>query len=85
MGTNVAPSLGSLVVGYLEETKLYPVLHEKQGEESASHVRDNFKRFLDDCFVFWPDILGPIDILIGTLNCMHQKLKCALVQSNYYS
>ncbi len=48
MGTNMAPSLATLVVGFLEETKLYPQIEEALRVTVLTYLKDNYKRFLDD-------------------------------------
>ena len=50
----------TLVVGYLEETKLYPILPKEQGDECAEYVIDTFTRCLDDRVIIWPHSLGSI-------------------------
>ena len=50
MGTKMAPIYATLVLGYLEHM-LYEQLLNNYGQEFASYVRQNWKRFLDDCFI----------------------------------
>ena len=52
MGTKFAPTYATLVLAYLEE-KLYSQVEIKFDKEVADYVKDNWKRFLDDRFVFW--------------------------------
>ena len=52
MGTKFAPTYATLVLAYLEE-KLYSEIETKFGKEFAIFIKENWKRFLDDCFVFW--------------------------------
>ena len=51
MGTKVAPTYATLVLGYLEE-KLYDLIKQQNGDQLADYVKTNWKRFLDDCFIF---------------------------------
>ena len=71
MGTKMAPSYATLVLGYLEN-ELYSQASNKMGEEIAGHyVYTNWRRFLDDCYINWPyseeklkelhDILNSLD------------------------
>jgi hypothetical protein len=52
MGNKMAPIYATLVLGYLEHI-LYEQLLNNYGQEFASYVRQNWKRFLDDCFIIW--------------------------------
>ena len=52
MGTKFAPIYATLVLAYLEE-KLYVQTEIKFGKEFARYSKDNWKRFLDDCFILW--------------------------------
>ena len=52
MGTKFAPTYATLVLAYLEE-KLYSEIETKFEKEYAIFIMGNWKRFLDDCFVFW--------------------------------
>ena len=52
MGAKMAPTYATLVLGYLEHI-LYEQLLNSYGQEFASYVRQNSKRFLDDCFIIW--------------------------------
>lgn len=52
MGTKVAPTYATLVMGYLEN-----ILFERTSEvfdaELSTYIGSNWKRYLDDCFIFW--------------------------------
>lgn len=52
MGTKMAPTYATLVLGFLE-TKLYDIFKEKYGEEGEKYLIENFKRYLDDIFCLW--------------------------------
>ena len=59
MGTKVAPTYATLVLAYLET-----ILNKRLQEEDnafALYVKENWKRYLDDCFIFWE---RPIEDLI---------------------
>ena len=49
MGTIVAPTYATLLMGYLE-IKLYSVYTFKYRELLAEYINDNWNRFLDDCY-----------------------------------
>ena len=43
----MAPSLVTLVVGLLEETKLYPQIEDTLGIMASAYLREIYKRFLE--------------------------------------
>ena len=49
MGTIFAPTYPTLWMGYFE-IKLYSVCTFKYGELLAEHVKENWNRFLNDCY-----------------------------------
>ena len=70
MGTKFAPTYATLVLAYLEE-KLYSEIETKFGKEFAIFIKENWKRFLDDCFVFWTkskDDLKTFHLILNRLN-----------------
>ena len=52
MGTKVAPTHATLVLAFLEE-KMYKTVKIEKGEIFAKYIKEQWKRFLDDCFIFW--------------------------------
>lgn len=50
MGTKVAPSYANLTLGWLEE-KMYEKILNQYGENASNYVKQQYKRFLDDCFM----------------------------------
>ena len=52
MGTKFAPTYATLVLAYLEE-KLYVQTEIKFGKQFARYINDNWKLFLNDCFILW--------------------------------
>ena len=52
MGTKMASSYATLVLGYLEN-ELYSQVFNKMGEEIGHYVYTNWRRFLDDCYINW--------------------------------
>jgi hypothetical protein len=51
MGTKVAPTYATLVLGFLEE-KLFENVDQLFGNQYIQYMRANWKRYLDDCFIF---------------------------------
>ena len=49
MGTIFAPTYATLSMGY-SEIKLYSVCFFKYGELLAKYIKENWNRFLDDCY-----------------------------------
>ncbi|XP_029648933.1 uncharacterized protein LOC115222773 [Octopus sinensis] len=50
MGTRAAPLIANLVMSYLE-LKLYQSSLEKYGASFNFYLKENWKRYLDDCFI----------------------------------
>ena len=80
MGTKMAPTYATLAVGYMEEM-LYADLRRSQGDVYANYVMDNWKPFLDDCFIFWKDQLGSVEAFQQKLNSMTSQLKFTMSAS----
>ncbi len=79
MGTKMAPSYVNLVLAYLEE-KMYSDIKSKHTEEYSSYIKDNFLRYLDDCFIIWCNKWN-IDTFHSCLNSQHSHLKYTMEQS----
>lgn len=74
MGTKVAATYANLVFGYLEE-KLASECKTSFGEEYALHIKNNWKRFLDDCFIYWTKSLDDLQNFHKILNSLHDSLQ----------
>ena len=61
MGTKMAPTYATLVLGYLENI-LYDKVGVKYGNEVKEYLITNWKRFLDDCFVIETRLLNSHDL-----------------------
>ena len=72
MGTKVAPTYATLVLGYLEET-LYKNIKNDYGIEFSDYVCNNFWRFLDDCFIVWPSNMC-VEEFKEQLNSLHPEI-----------
>lgn len=75
MGTKFAPSYATLVLGYIEEVKLYPKMENVFGVELASFFKSNYKRYLDDCFFIWRDIQNSLNIILEIFNNLDKNLE----------
>ena len=80
MGTKFAPTYATLVLGYLE-TKLYNLVETNFGIEYSTFIRNNFKRFLDDCFIFWNKTKGNIEEFHKLLNSLDRNIRFTLETS----
>ena len=70
MGTKMAPTYATLVMGYLEK-KLYDTYEVKYGENEREEFVKCFKRFLDDCFLPWDKTEAELTQLHEILNGLH--------------
>ena len=77
MGTKVAPTYATLVLGYLEE-QLYVKVSSEFNDEVANYVRESWSRFLDDCFILWPLRFGDVGKLTAILNGLHPDFNFVL-------
>lgn len=77
MGTKVAPTYANLVLGYLEEI-LTSECKISFREEYALYIKNNWKRYLDDCFIFWTKSVDDLQIFHKILNSLHDSLQFAM-------
>ena len=55
LGTKCAPPYPCLTIGYQEKTKLFTQeLLKHFSIEECELAKEVFKRYMDDCFIFWP-------------------------------
>ena len=70
MGTKVAPTYATLVLGYLEKL-FYSKVEEKFGTSMKDYIVNSWKRFLDDCFLIIKnenDIIQAIHEILNSLD-----------------
>ena len=80
MGTIFAPTYATLSMGYFE-IKLYSVCTFKYGELLAEHVKENWNRFLDDCYtVLRSSQISPEELLL-TLNSINPSIQFTMEYS----
>lgn len=72
MGTKVAPSYASLVMGFLEE-KLYNTIFEEYSFE-AHDIQNSWIRYLDDCWIIWKVRYGDHTKFHDILNNLHPAI-----------
>ena len=73
MGTKFAPTYATLVLGYLEEI-LYTKIEYKYDKQYADFLEQLWKRFLDDCFIFWTKSRTDLLDFQQILNDLHPDL-----------
>ena len=80
MGTIFAPTYATLSMGYLE-IKLYSVCTFKYGELLAKYIKENWNRFLDDCYtVLRSSEISPEELLL-TLNSINPSIQFTMEYS----
>ena len=75
MGTKMAPPYACLVIGYLEETKLFPILLPSRfSPEECERIIEFFFRFMDDGTSLFPKECSK-ETLLHLLNSMHPSIQ----------
>ena len=77
MGSKIGPVYAILTQAYLEETRLYPRVHQKY-PEYAQYITDQWKRCIDDCFLLWKKSIGDINDFHAILNDLCKDLNFTL-------
>ncbi|KAK3091940.1 hypothetical protein FSP39_023867 [Pinctada imbricata] len=80
MGTKVAPTYATLFMGYLEE-KLFSRTEDVFDANFGNCIRKNWKRYLDDCFIFWNRSLDDLNKFHDLLNGLHTSIQFTMEQS----
>ena len=80
MGTKVAPTYVTLVMGYLEN-KLYNIIENKYGLTHKNKFFTSWKRYLDDCFIIWDERIDKVDNLFEILQNLHTSIKFTIESS----
>lgn len=80
MGTKVAPTYATLVLGYLE-ILLYEKVEENFGNEFRIYIENNWKRFLDDCFILWTKNEDYLKSFHEILNNLHTDISFTVESS----
>ena len=82
MGTKFAPPYACLSIGFLEETKLFPILLPFHFSTiQCKQIEDDLFRYMDDGFAFW-NTQSNILILLNLLNSLHPSIKFEIEHSN---
>ena len=81
MGTKFAPVYSTLTIGYLEEL-LYEQIKTVFGNDLGDYFSQNWKRFLNDCFIPWTKSVKDLESLHNILNNLHTDIRFTLQYSN---
>ena len=80
MGTKMAPTYATLTLGFLENS-LYQKITESFDEEFCTYLKQNWKRYLDDCFIIWNRDITDLNKFRNILNEMDANLKFTMEHS----
>ena len=80
MGTKVVPTYATLVLAFLEE-KMYKTVTIEKDENFAKYIKEQWKRFLDDCFIFWERSMTDFTYFESVLNSLHPDIKFKVQKS----
>jgi len=73
MGTKVAPTYASLVMGFLE-IQMYMKLREIY-PNAAYEIEHSWLRYLDDCWIIWRSEYGDCDKFYNIIQNLHPSIK----------
>ena len=74
MGTKAAPVFANLIMGYFELT-LYEISLQKYGSPFYSYITENWKRYLDDCFIISQENIDKLWDFKSTLNSLNSNIQ----------
>ena len=80
MGSKFAPTYAALTIGYLE-IKLYEEMKSQFSEDKCIYIENNFKRFLDDCFMIWLYLNDDLKKFCYLLNSLDPDIKFVMESS----
>jgi hypothetical protein len=80
MGTKVAPTYASLVMGYLEEKLYSNIIHTFP--LTANFINSSWLRYLDDCWIIWKKNYGDFTLFEEILNNLHPAIKFTKEMNN---
>jgi len=73
MGSKVSPIYAILTIAYLE-IKFYNLCMCEFGEDIGFYIKNNFYRYIDDCFLIWNPDFGSINILNNIINSLNENI-----------
>lgn len=80
MGTKAAPNYATLSVGYFEH-KTFIVITVRLSPDLANYLKSQWRRFLDDVWVYWLKRFGEVTIFLEIINRINPKIKFTLESS----
>ena len=80
MGTKFAPVQATLTINL--EQKLYTEIKNVFGTDFRNYFENNWKRFLDDCFVPWTKSVQELRTLHEILKNLHKDVSFTIQFSN---
>ncbi len=82
MGSIFAPTYAQLTVGYLEETKLFPVLLPSKFDAiTTQEIIDYFFRFMDDGTTLFPADIDE-EVFLYLINSMHPSIQYTMEKAD---
>ena len=81
MGTKVAPTYATLVMGYLED-QLYNRSSTVFDQSFCEYIQANWKRYLDDCFIFWTKSEEDLEKFHSFLNTINDSIQFTMEKSH---
>ena len=83
MGTIVAPTYATLVMGYLK-IQFYEKCKNELGVNNGKYIEENWQRFLDNCYIALDTTnINPLK-LFDILKNIHDNIKFTMEQHNLY-
>ena len=79
-GTAMGTKFATLVFAYLEEI-LYSQTEINYGNDFSNYIKESWKRFLDDCFIFWIKGKDVLNKFHSMSNKLHPDLKFTIAYS----
>ena len=67
-------------MGFLEE-KMYQTLPEIFDQNFTTYIKENWKRYLDDCFIFWTKTEDDLRRFHSIINNIHESIKFTMETS----
>ena len=74
MGTKMAPTYASLVMGYLE-LKMYTQIKDIYPSNVHSSICQTWLRYIDDCWFIWNNKFGDLTIFFSLINNLHSSIR----------
>ncbi|XP_061190029.1 uncharacterized protein LOC133197859 [Saccostrea echinata] len=80
MGTKMAPTYATLTLGYLEE-RMYEKTTQYFDQQTSENIKNNWKRYLDDCFIIWNDSDANLAVYLNIINDLDPDINFTMDES----